>query len=109
MDTIFLGPSHARNNNLRCVEKTLFLSNANNNPWTCLQRVPAAVRRLRTIRFFVICVTTTSVLKIVIWRSIRDHGRNIDLHSSVRKSYQPYHKQSTVKIALSLTMRSYNV
>ena len=58
------------------LEKTLSLSNANNDSWTCLQRVRAAVRRLRTIRFFVLRVTTTSVLKIVI---CQDPGRNFDL------------------------------
>ena len=58
--------------------KTLFVWSANNKSWTCLQRVLLAVRRHRIIRFFVICVTTTSVLKIVIFKNILDHGRNID-------------------------------
>jgi hypothetical protein len=59
--------------------KALFVWNANNKSWICLQRVLAAVRRLRIIRFFVICVMTTSVLKIVILKNTLDHGRNFDL------------------------------
>jgi len=61
------------------LEKTLSLTNANNDSWTCLQRVPAAVRRLRTIRFFVICVMTIFVLKIVTFKNTLDHGRNFDV------------------------------
>jgi hypothetical protein len=59
--------------------KALFVWSANNKSWICLQRVLAAVRRLRIIRFFVICVMTTSVLKIVILKNTLDHGRNFDL------------------------------
>jgi hypothetical protein len=59
--------------------KALFVWNANNKSWICLQPVLAAVRRLRIIRFFAICAMTTSVLKIVILKNTLDHGRNFDL------------------------------
>jgi len=65
-----------------CLGKTLILSNANNNSWTCLQRVLCAERRHRTIRFFVTCVMTTSVLKIVTLKNTLDHGRNFDILAS---------------------------
>jgi hypothetical protein len=45
-----------------------------------------AVRRLKIILFFVICVTTVFVLKIVIFKNMPDHGRNIDaghIHAKV--------------------------
>ena len=59
--------------------KTLFLSSPNNYSWICLQPVLLAVRRLKIIRFFVICVTTTFVPKIVIFKNMPNHGRNIDV------------------------------
>ena len=37
-----------------------------------------AVRRLKIIRFFVICATTTFVPKIVIFKNMPNNGRNID-------------------------------
>jgi hypothetical protein len=79
-----------------CFKKTLSLSNANNNSWICRQRVPVAVRRLRITRFFVICVTTTSVVKIVILKNTLDHGRNIDpLYVRYYKTgIQPIHLHS---------------
>ena len=59
--------------------KTLFLSIPNNYSWICLQPVLLAVRRLKIIRFFGICVTTTFVPKIVIFKNMPNHGRNIDV------------------------------
>jgi hypothetical protein len=37
-----------------------------------------AVRRFKIIRFFVTCVTTTFVPKIVIFKNMPNNGRNID-------------------------------
>ena len=64
------------------LRKTLFLSNANNNQWICLQRALAAVTRLKIIRFFVICVRTTFVPKTVIFKNMLDNGRNINLDNN---------------------------
>jgi hypothetical protein len=59
--------------------KTLLLSIPNNYSWISLQPVQLAVRRLKIIRFFGICVTTTFVPKIVIFKNMPNHGRNIDV------------------------------
>jgi hypothetical protein len=37
------------------------------------------VRRRKIIRFFVICVTTIFVLKIVIFKNTPNHGKNTNI------------------------------
>ena len=48
------------------------------SPWICLSHVAHVVRRHKTIRYSVTCVMTTFVQKAVIFKSIKDLGRNID-------------------------------
>jgi hypothetical protein len=58
--------------------------------WTCLLPVVDVVRNHKTIQFTVICVMITIVQKIVILKSILDHGRSFNhLASSFLKDTLP--------------------
>jgi hypothetical protein len=69
----------------QCVFKTLSHGNTHDEiytRWTCLLPAVDVVGKHKTIQFTVTCVTITIVQKIVILKSILDHGRSFSDRAS---------------------------
>ena len=66
--------------------------------WICLLPAVDVVGKRKTIRFTVTCATITIVQKIVILKSILDHGRSFSCHLSgcfpsvIRRASRNYNK-----------------
>lgn len=80
----------------QCVFKTLSHANTYDKTytqWICLLPAVDVVGKPKTIQFTVTCVTITIVQKIVILKSILDHGRSFSDRAS-------YYLKNTLPISL---------